>query len=101
VKELHHKMFGDVWLWAGRFRTSNKNIGVDKHQIPVSLRNLFEDCKYWIEKKIYDEDEVAIRFSHRMVSIHPFANGNGRHSRLLADILISKGLGGEPFSWAG
>ncbi len=99
VKDLHHRMFGDVWQWAGRFRTSNKNIGVDKYQIPVSLINLFEDCKYWIEKKTYNEDEIAIRFSHRIISIHPFANGNGRHSRLIADVLISKGLGGEPFSW--
>jgi Fic-DOC domain mobile mystery protein B len=99
TKELHRKMFGDVWRWAGRFRTSNKNIGVDKSQISVSLKNLFDDCRYWIKNKTYSSDEIAVRFSHRMVSIHPFANGNGRHSRLIADILISKGLSGELFTW--
>jgi Fic-DOC domain mobile mystery protein B len=88
VKELHKRMFGDVWKWAGAFRNSNKNIGVDKYQIGTKLRDLLEDCKYWIEHKTYNEDEIAIRFSHRIVSIHPFPNGNGRHSRLIADCLI-------------
>lgn len=99
VKELHKKMFGDVWKWAGQFRTSNKNIGADKFLISTELRILFEDCKYWIENHTYSEDETAVRFSHRIVSIHPFPNGNGRHSRLIADILIENGLGREHFSW--
>lgn len=99
VKELHKKMFEDVWKWAGQFRTTNKNIGVDKFQIGVELRKLLEDSKYWIANKTFNEDEIAVRFSHRIVNIHPFANGNGRHSRLIADILISDGFGKPHFTW--
>jgi Fic-DOC domain mobile mystery protein B len=99
VKELHQRMFNDVWKWAGTFRNSNKNIGVDKFQIAIILRNLIEDCRYWIEHKTFNEDEIAVRFSHRMVSIHPFPNGNGRHSRLIADILVSNGFGKPHFTW--
>lgn len=99
VKELHKRMFGNVWKWAGTFRNSNKNIGVDKYEIGIKLRDLLDDCRYWIEHKTYPEDEIAVRFSHRIVNIHPFPNGNGRHSRLIADILISHGLGKSHFSW--
>ena len=99
IKELHIKMFGTVWRWAGTFRNSNKNIGVDKFEIPIHLRNLINDTKYWIENKTFSEDEIAIRFSHRLVQIHLFPNGNGRHSRLIADVLINKGFGKEEFTW--
>jgi Fic-DOC domain mobile mystery protein B len=99
IKELHIKMFGTVWRWAGSFRNSNKNIGVDKFEIPIHLRNLINDTKYWIENKTFSEDEIAIRFSHRLVQIHLFPNGNGRHSRLIADVLINKGFGKEEFTW--
>ncbi|MEX2013942.1 MAG: mobile mystery protein B [Parcubacteria group bacterium] len=99
VKELHKKMFGDIWKWAGYFRTSNKNLGVDKSEIRPELRKLLDDGKYWIDHRAFVEDEIAVRFSHRIVSIHPFANGNGRHSRLIADILASHGLGRPPFTW--
>ena len=99
VKELHRRMFEGVWKWAGKFRTSNKNLGVDKHQIPIELRTLLIDCRYWIDHKVFSDDETAVRFSHRIVSIHPFANGNGRHSRLIADILVSNGLGQSTFTW--
>jgi Fic-DOC domain mobile mystery protein B len=99
IKELHFKMFGNVWKWAGKFRNSNKNIGVDKFEIPIHLKNLIDDTNYWIERKSFPADEITIRFSHRLVFIHLFPNGNGRHSRLIADILISKGFGNEEFSW--
>jgi Fic-DOC domain mobile mystery protein B len=99
VKELHKKMFVDIWKWAGQFRTSNKNLGVDKTQIRIELKKLLDDCRYWIGKKVFVEDEIAVRFSHRIVTIHPFANGNGRHSRLIADILVSHGFGRPHFSW--
>ncbi|KAF0141874.1 MAG: mobile mystery protein b [Stygiobacter sp.] len=99
VKELHKRMFSDVWKWAGDFRTSNKNIGADKFQIGIMLKDLLDDCKYWIEHKTFSEDEIAVRFSHRIVSIHPFSNGNGRHSRLIADILVSNGLSKLHFTW--
>ncbi|TFH38375.1 MAG: mobile mystery protein B [Bacteroidia bacterium] len=99
IKEVHKRMFSEVWGWAGRFRKTNKNIGVDKYQIEVELTKLMDDCKFWIENKSFSEDEIAIRFKHRMVKVHPFPNGNGRHSRLCADILISKGLNKKIFTW--
>jgi Fic-DOC domain mobile mystery protein B len=99
VKNLHQRMFDDIWKWAGQFRKTEKNIGVDPITIPIEIRNLLDDCKYWIENKVFDEDETAVRFSHRMVSIHPFANGNGRHSRLIADVLVNKGFGKPYFTW--
>lgn len=99
IKDLHKRMLGDVWKWAGTFRLTNKNIGVDWHQISIDLRNLLDDCKYWINKTTYPEDEIAVCFKHRLVSIHPFPNGNGRHSRLMADILISDGLNKNIFTW--
>ena len=99
TKELHRKMFTDVWQWAGEFRSTNKNLGVDKYEIGIEVRKLLDDCCYWINQHTFSEDEIAVRFSHRMVSIHPFANGNGRHSRLIADILIHNGLGKPVFTW--
>ncbi len=99
VKELHGRMFGDIWKWAGQFRTSNKNLGVDKNHIRTEVKKLLDDCRYWIDHNVFAEDEIAVRFSHRIVTIHPFSNGNGRHSRLIADILVSHGFGGLPFSW--
>ena len=92
-------MFKKVWRWAGTYRKSNKNIGVDKFEIPMQLRLLLDDTKYWIENKTFPEDEIALRFSHRLVKIHLFPNGNGRHSRLIADILINKGFGKDEFTW--
>jgi len=99
ILNIHMRMFGNVWKWAGKYRTSNKNLGVDKYQIPFELRNLLDDCKYWVEHNTYESDELAIRFKHRLVSIHPFANGNGRHSRLCTDILINHGLNKPIFTW--
>jgi Fic-DOC domain mobile mystery protein B len=99
IKELHKKMFGDVWNWAGEFRRTNKNIGADKYLIRTELKNLIDDCKYWIVHNTFTSDEIAIRFSHRIVKTHLFPNGNGRHSRLIADIIINHGFGGKVFSW--
>lgn len=101
IKNLHKMMFGNVWSWAGEFRSTNKNIGSDKFSIGVDLRNLIDDCKFWIENNSFELDEIAIRLSHRIVKIHCFSNGNGRHSRLLADILNEKVYEGEPFTWGG
>lgn len=99
VCRLHKRMFSDVWRWAGEFRRSNKNIGVDKYQIGIELRNLLDDCRYWIEHGIYRPDEIAVRFSHRLVLIHCFPNGNGRHSRLIGDVLVEKVLEQPVFTW--
>ncbi|MBX3240485.1 MAG: mobile mystery protein B [Chitinophagaceae bacterium] len=99
VMELHKRMYGEVWEWAGRFRNTNKNIGVDKYQIGIELRALFDDCHYWIENKTFLKDEIAVRFKHRIVSIHCFPNGNGRHSRLIADVIVEKVFGKPVFTW--
>ena len=98
VKDLHRRMLGGVWRWAGKFRTSERNIGIDYWQIPVALRQLLDDAKAWIEYNAYPPDEIAVRFHHRLVQIHPFPNGNGRHARLMADLLAMQ-LGRERFSW--
>lgn len=99
VNELHKKMYGKVWRWAGQFRKSNKNIGVDKFQIPSELRTLLGDSKYWIANKTYTPDELAVRFKHRIVNIHCYPNGNGRHSRLIGDVIVNHILRGKVFTW--
>jgi Fic-DOC domain mobile mystery protein B len=98
VKDLHRQMLGDVWRWAGKFRTTERNIGIAFFEIPVALRHLLDDTKAWIEYQTYPPDEIAVRLHHRLVQIHPFPNGNGRHARLTADLLAMR-LGRERFSW--
>lgn len=98
IKDLHRRMLGDVWRWAGTFRTTERNLGIPFYQIPMALRDLLSDVNAWIEHQAYPPDEIAVRFHHRLVHIHPFPNGNGRHSRLMADLLIVQ-LGGERFTW--
>src|SRR4051812_16596856 len=85
VRKLHRKMFSETWKWAGRYRTTEKNIGVPFPEIREPLMALFGDVRYWLEHRAYPTDEIAVRFHHRLVVIHPFPNGNGRHARLLAD----------------
>ncbi len=99
VKELHKRMYGNVWKWAGEFRKTNKNLGVDKWQISTALKILNDDAIYWLNNQIYNPDEFAVRYKHRIVSIHCFANGNGRHSRLMADIIINKIFKNSLFTW--
>ena len=99
VKSLHYRMYSDVWKWSGQVRKSEKNIGVKSFQISTDLRVLLEDTKYWIENKSYSPDEIAIRFKHRIVSIHCFPNGNGRHSRLMADLIAEKIFKNKVFTW--
>ena len=99
IRTVHKRMYADVWAWAGEFRKTNKNIGVDKWQIPSDLKYLLDDAKYWHENNTYPPDEIAVRFKHRIVSIHCFPNGNGRHSRLMADIIIEKIYKQPVFSW--
>jgi Fic-DOC domain mobile mystery protein B len=100
LDNLHKRMFGNVWKWAGTHRTTGKNIGVDAYRIPTDLRQLLDDCRYWIENGTYEPDEFAARFHHRLVAIHCYPNGNGRHARLAADLLLRK-MGQERFSWGG
>lgn len=99
IKTLHKKMYGDVWKWAGTYRKSEKNIGVSWPLIGVEIKHLLDDAEYWILNKTYSPDEIAIRFKHRIVQIHCFPNGNGRHSRMIGDIIITSIFGKELFSW--
>jgi Fic-DOC domain mobile mystery protein B len=101
IQDLHKRMYGQVWQWAGKYRRTNKNIGVEKLQIPVDLKALLDDAMYWITNDVFPPDEVAIRFKHKLVSIHCFPNGNGRHSRLMADIIIEKIYNQPVFTWGG
>lgn len=99
IKEIHSLMFGQVWDWAGTYRKTNKNLGVDKWQIATELKKLVDDTVYWIQQKSFEPDEIAIRFKHRIVSIHCFPNGNGRHSRLMGDIMAEFLFNRPVFSW--
>lgn len=96
--QLHKRMFKRVWKWAGQFRSTARNIGIDAYRIPIELRQLVDDVKFWVKNGTYDPDEIAIRFHHRLVEIHPFPNGNGRHARLVAD-LLAKQLDRPRFTW--
>jgi len=99
IRKIHAQMYGDVWAWAGEFRKTNKNIGVDYWKISLELKKLLDDTMYWYRNNSFPPDELAIRFKHRIVSIHCFSNGNGRHSRLMADIIIDKVYKKQVFSW--
>ena len=101
VCELHKRLFGEVWNWAGKFRKTEKNIGIDPLYIAVQLRTLLGDVEYWIDHKTYPPIEIAIRFHHRLVFIHPFPNGNGRHARIMADAILTKLYNLPAIDWAG
>jgi Fic-DOC domain mobile mystery protein B len=98
IRDLHRQMFNRTWQWAGTFRQTNKNIGVDSTQVAVKLRNLLDNTKYQIEHRVFDADEIAVRFHHQLVWIHAFPNGNGRHARLMADLLAMR-LGRPRLTW--
>jgi len=97
-RELHRRMFGRTWKWAGTFRLSNKNIGCDWTEVPVRLRQLLDNARFWLDEKVYPVDVAAARFHHQLVLVHPFPNGNGRHARLMTDRWLRQ-CGTKPFSW--
>lgn len=98
LKQLHQRMFNATWRWAGQYRKTEKSIGVTPYRISSELKILLDDVHCWLEFKTYDPDEIAVRFHHRLVWIHPFVNGNGRHARLSADLLCYQQRI-SPFSW--
>lgn len=98
IKKLHAHMFNKTWKWAGEFRQSEKNIGIYWPQISTRIKELCDDVQYQLDHKVFTIDEIAVRFHHRLVFIHSFPNGNGRHARLMADLLIMQ-QGGIRFSW--
>lgn len=99
--ELHNRLFGKVWKWAGRFRRTEKNIGIDPVQIAIQLRQLLDDARFWIENATYPPKVLAARFHHKLVYIHLFPNGNGRHARIMADALLTKLMDEPAIDWAG
>ncbi|WP_413837227.1 mobile mystery protein B [Desulfobacula sp.] len=101
ICKLHKKMFSNVWKWAGKFRKSQKNIDIPYIQIEVDLQTLCDDAQAWKQYNTYSPDEFAARFHHRLVFIHPFSNGNGRHARLMADLILEKLFAAKVFSWGG
>lgn len=98
LKSLHKRMLGKVWRWAGKIRQTERNIGVEPYRIEMELAQLLGDVRYWVEYNTFSPDEIAARFHHRLVFIHPFPNGNGRHARLATDLLLHA-LGRERFTW--
>ena len=100
VRDLHRRMFDQTWKWAGTFRQSNKNIGVDWTQVAVKLRNLLDNTRFQIDHKVFEPDELVVRFHHQLVWVHAFPNGNGRHARLMADVLAQQ-LGRPRMTWGG
>ena len=98
LRSLHRKMFSRVWKWAGTFRRSEKNIGVAPHNIQTELGQLCGNVEFQVEHHSLPLELIATSFHHQLTRIHPFPNGNGRHARLSADLLlIFRGV--RPFSW--
>ena len=98
IKLIHKKMFGQTWKWAGSFRNSEKPIGAEPSTITTKLKILLDDVSYHIINNTYSIDETAYRFHHRLVAIHPFPNGNGRHARTFTDLLLIQ-TGQPRFTW--
>jgi Fic-DOC domain mobile mystery protein B len=98
IRKLHQRMFGETWRWAGKYRKTERNMGIAVPKILESIGVLIGDAQYWVKEKTFSTDEIAVRIHHRLVSIHPFPNGNGRCARLWADIIAVK-WGGKPFTW--
>jgi Fic-DOC domain mobile mystery protein B len=98
VRELHHRMFDNVWKWAGNYRQTERNVGCDPNEIVQRIPQLLANTRYWLENKTFSTDEALLRFHHQLTTIHPFANGNGRHARMLADVVAVKYDSAE-FTW--
>jgi Fic-DOC domain mobile mystery protein B len=96
---LHKQLFGDVWDWAGTFRRTGKSVGIDAIHIGVQLRQLMDDARYWAKHRTFPPSEAAIRLHHRLVYIHPFPNGNGRHARIMADTVMERIYKAKPIDW--
>jgi Fic-DOC domain mobile mystery protein B len=98
LRELHHRMFDNVWKWAGTYRQTERNIGCDPREIIQRISQLLANTQYWLENKTFPIDESCLRFHHQLTRVHPFANGNGRHARMIADVVAAK-YGQAEFTW--
>jgi len=98
VRDLHHRMFDNVWKWAGAYRQTERNMGCDPIEIVQRIPQILANTRYWLENKTFPTDEALLRFHHQLTRIHPFANGNGRHARMIADVVAVK-YGHAEFTW--
>ena len=98
ARELHRRMFHRIWRWAGRYRVTERNMGWEAHRLTEGVRNAFDDARAWVQFNTHPGPEIAIRLHHRLVAIHPWPNGNGRHARLMADVLTAS-RGGAELTW--
>ena len=101
MQRLHREMFGDVWAWAGGYRERDTNIGVEHHLIRQELRRSYDDAREWLDQDTYPPDEFAVRPHYRVVAVHPFRNGNGRHARMLAALALARHFNANPLPWGG
>ena len=101
VRQLHKRMFDQTWRWAGEYRTSGKNIGIEWMHIPEQTRVACENAQLWVQESVFEPVELCIRVHHRLVEIHPFPNGNGRHARLIADLIMLKHYKLQRLPWGG
>ena len=99
MQRLHRAMLGEVWAWAGDYRLADTNIRVPHHRIQEHLRNLYADARTWLEHNTYSPEEFAVRLHHRLVAVHPFPNGNGRHARMIAHIVLVRHFNRDPLPW--
>jgi Fic-DOC domain mobile mystery protein B len=98
IRELHHRMFDNVWKWAGTYRKTERNIGCDPEEIMQRIPQLLANTRYWLENKTFPAEEALLRFHHQLTKIHPFTNGNGRHARMITDVVAVK-HGQAEFTW--
>lgn len=98
IRVVHGRMFDQTWKWAGQPRRSDKNVGVAWVEIAAHLRQMLGDVRAQVEQQAYPPKEIAARYHHRLVALHVFPNGNGRHARLMADLLLTE-LAGQRFEW--
>ena len=101
VQRLHREMFGEVWKWAGVYRERDTNIGVEHNLIRQELRRAYDDARGWLENDTYPPDEFVVRLHYRVVTVHPFRNGNGRHARMVADLVLIRHFNADPLPWGG
>jgi Fic-DOC domain mobile mystery protein B len=103
MERVHREMFDEVWLWAGEIRTHELEnaFASPAHRVRTDLEVLWGDARYWLEQQSFAPDELAVRLHHRLVKVHPFANGNGRHARLVVDFLLERHFGLERLRWGG
>jgi len=97
ICKLHEKLFGDVWKWAGKYRTAEVNISKYRYyDVAPQLKNLFEDAKLWIQHGKMSWEEISEEMHKRLVTIHPFTNGNGQTTRIYVEYVQKRNNQGIP-----